>query len=95
MTTYKYDVAELQDTQARLHALAGDFAHASSIRDSYDGAMGYPSLRDAVQQFTDNWSHHRDKQIEAIDGAATMLGDICKNYVDFDRGATHQLYDGQ
>ena len=91
MTVYTYDLAELEETAGSLNALAEDFAEASAVRREAQQAAGYPSLREALQEFTDNWSHNRDKQLEAIRGAASALGDICDNYQAFDCDAAAQL----
>lgn len=94
MTVYRYDLDELEQTRSGLSQLAADFESASSVRDSAEGAMGYDSLREAIQEFTDNWKHNREKQLEAINGSASMLGDICTNYRDFDSGAVNTLLEG-
>lgn len=91
MTVYRYDLDELLETQGALATLARDFDTASATREGAEGAMGYDSLRDAIQEFTDNWKNNREKQLEAIVGAASLLGDICTNYRDFDRGAVETL----
>lgn len=93
MTVYRYDLAELEETQAGLSQLSGDFGEASRAREASSGAMGYGSLRDAVESFTENWKHNRDKQIEAIDGASTLLGDIVTNYTELDNSGVCSLQD--
>ncbi|HEU0102134.1 MAG TPA: hypothetical protein VFR07_07400 [Mycobacteriales bacterium] len=91
MTIYRYDLAELEETAGALSALAGSFRDASSVQRAASDALGYPSLRDAVAEFTDNWENNRDKQVEAITGAGDMLGQICQNYRAFDSGAATEL----
>lgn len=95
MTIYRYDLGELESTAGNLITLAREFESAASIRESAEGAMGYDSLRNAIGDFTGNWENNRDKQVEAINGAASVLVSICTNYTAFDQDAVDILYEGQ
>ena len=91
--TFKYDLAELTTVASGLATLASDFENASKTREDADGALGYGDLRGAVREFVDNWSHERDKQIEAINGSSEALAEIIDNYVEYDETSADQLRD--
>lgn len=85
MGVYTYDLEELEQTRDGLRRLCSSFEAASRRRGNAEGALGYSSLRSAMRAFTDNWDHEREKQVEALDGAATSLTEICANYRELDR----------
>lgn len=91
MTVYRYDLVELEGTRDGLGQLASDFDNASRAREGAEDSMGYPSLRDAITEFSDNWKNNREKQLEGINGAKDVLTDICANYRAFDQGAVDTL----
>lgn len=84
MGVYRYDIDDLHRTASGLQTLRADFEQASRAREHASGAFGYADLSGAVEQFVDNWKHNREKQIEAIGGAAEALTTITENYVEQD-----------
>lgn len=92
MTTYRYDLPELEQTRDGLRALQAAYEGAARRRGDVQDALGYPALRDAVRGFTDDWDHEREEQVKAIGGAGHLLGEICEGYVAFDRGSADTLY---
>lgn len=91
MAQYKYDLEELTAVSSGLATLRGDYESASRERGEVDGALGYGDLRSAVRDFVDNWKHERDKQLEAIGGAAEALDKIIANYVEYDADSAEGL----
>ena len=92
MTTYRYDLPELEQTRDGLRALQSAYEGAARRRGDVQDALGYPGLRDAVRGFTENWDHERGEQVTAIGGAGDMLAEICDGYIAFDRGSADTLY---
>ena len=84
MGVYTYDVDDLHRTASGLQSLRADFEQAS-------GAFGYGDLSGAVEQFVGNWKHNRERQIEAIGGAAEALTTITDNYVDQDEAVAQAV----
>lgn len=91
MGVFMYDLYELTSVSDGLAALKGDYENASRSRGEVDGALGYGDLRGAVQDFVANWTHERDKQLEAIEGGSQALRRIIDGYVAYDESSAEQL----
>ena len=92
---YKYDLDDLGEATDGLGTLKSNFENASQVREGYDGAMGYDDLRDAVEEFVDNWKHNRERQLETLGSAQEALAGITQNYVDFDQAGVTTLNEGE
>ncbi len=91
MGSYRYDVADLHDTVAGLWRLKSEYDGASRSRSNASSALGYSSLRGAMEEFVENWSYNRDRQLEEITETAKALGAIVDNYVKGDEAAAAEL----
>lgn len=88
---YKYDVDDLGDCASGLRTLKSDYEGATSSRRGASGALGYASLRGAMQDFVDDWKHNRDRQLDEIEATAEALDKIIDNYVTGDQKAASSL----
>jgi len=93
MGIYKYDFEDLSETSSGLSTLLSDFQNASEVQQEASDAFGYGSLIGAVEEFVDNWSANRDKQIEAIEGTQEALAEIVNNYEQLDSDGVAELQD--
>lgn len=91
---YKYDVDDLSRLARGLDNLRSDFEGASEAQGDASGAMGYDSLRGAIEEFVDNWEHNRKRQVEAIGKTATALQEIRDTYVEQDETSAAELRSG-
>lgn len=91
MGEYRYDEQDLTDTAAGLRQLRHDFGNASDVKEEAADSFGYGDLVGAVQAFVDNWSANREKQLEAIESAATALDEIIANYAALDADGVAEL----
>jgi hypothetical protein len=93
MGIYKYDFEDLSDTASGLARLRSDFANASSVKEEAADSFGYGDLIGAVEEFVDNWSANREKQLETLESAKTALDDIVENYRSLDADGVAELED--
>ena len=91
MGVYKYDPEDLNEAVAGLGRLKSDYENASQVREASAGVFGYSGLAGAVEDFVDNWKHHREQQLETLTGTHESLRDITENYVEQDQSAADEL----
>jgi hypothetical protein len=91
--TYKYDPDDLGDAVAGLGRLQSDYESASQVQEAAAGVFGYPGLAGAVEDFVDNWRHHRENQLETLSGTRESLQSITENYLEQDRAGAAELRD--
>ena len=93
MGIYKYDPADLTDAVNGLAQLKSDYENASAVREESAGVFGYEGLAGAVEEFVDNWKHHREQQLETLKGTQESLANIVENYLDQDQSGAAELRD--
>lgn len=88
---YTYDLAELDRVASGLSRLATDYDTSSSDFSGVTGALGSADVRDALDDFTDNWERKRAKQTSMLRSANEALERIVAGYRDHDGGAAQVL----
>ncbi len=80
----KVDLAELASTAAGLTALISNFASSSEKAEEIGGDLGHPDLSDAMHAFATNWSYHKAKLVELLEGVRDMAQEGHTTYVGVD-----------
>lgn len=88
---YTYDLAELDRVASGLSRLATDYDTSGEDFSGVSGALGSGDVRDALDDFTDNWKRKRAKQTSMLRSANEALERIVAGYRDIDAGAAQTL----
>ncbi len=92
---YTYDLDELGRVARGLRLLATDYETSQDDYAGVAGALGSAQVRDALDDFTDNWKKKRAKQTSMLTSASEALDRIVGNYREGDDGAASALRSGQ
>jgi hypothetical protein len=87
----RYDLEDLAEAETGAAQLKADFEGASKFQERNEGAVGYPGLAGALNEFVDNWSHKREKMLESLESTRQTLTEIRTNLREHDTAAAGEL----
>lgn len=89
--TIHYDLDSLNNLVSDLQTIHGDYSGIDGSMDTAAAAAGYSSLAGALNDFSDNWSRNRAKQLEDLEGAHTSLAEIVGQLEEYDDNGVTKL----
>lgn len=81
------DIERIRDSASRLATVKAEFDAAGKIGDRYRPFLGSGELAGKMDDFSNNWSYHREK----LSGSIETLGTWCKAAADGYTGVDDQL----
>jgi hypothetical protein len=84
MADLAVDLDLLASTAGSLSMLTEEFSNASKIVDSYQDAVGDPTLVAALHAFSDDWTVHRQDLLSSMEAVYKMATKSRKAYIATD-----------
>lgn len=88
---WRYDLDDLTNTADGLAQLQASYEQATSSRKAVGGAFGSDKISGAVEEFVDNWSTTRRKQVTSIGNARTALAACIQTYEQADAAGARAI----
>ena len=91
MTDLRVDYRLLDQIDASLGQLAGQFEQLQATQDGYDGAMGSAAITAAIDGFAGNWSIHRERLTASMRALQQKVRDTQRGFSQTDDDLGQQL----
>jgi hypothetical protein len=91
MTDLRVDYQLLDQIDASLGRLAGQFENIQAVQDGYNGAMGSVDITGAMNEFAGNWSIHRQKLTASMQALQMKVRDTRRQFSNTDHDLSQQL----
>lgn len=91
MTDLRVDYRLLDEIDASLGQLAGQFERLQATQDGYDGAMGSAAITAAMNGFAGNWSIHRERLTASMRALQQKVRDTHQGFSQTDGDLGQQL----
>lgn len=80
MTEYACDITEIEADGARMSALADALLDIGHLVGVYTDAVGSPAVANALHEFADNWSRHRNEIVDGLRSGVQAAREAAATY---------------